>query len=535
MPNIDELIREHVTLEVECIDRLYLNGYVPKLQTGGQLVTFLMEHLKQPIPSPALLGQLTGRFVASVKKYVEEKQIPLIKFAHGERKDDIANDLRRKSEVEDGVVFVGVAQEKALAFSAKKKEKKGYVGFDYSRGKSVYVNQYYFYLNDAEFGPAFIKVCSYAPWGIKVCLNGHEWAKRQLEKRGIGYEALDNGFLTCEKPSVLQAICDSLGPKQIERFFRKWVNRLPLPLGPTNRKAGYDWQLSIWQMEVSLTQVFDRPVHGREFFEEVIRDNLDLGRPDRVQLIFERHITKKTPGRFHTRVIQNGVHPSLHIAYKKFDLKQYFKEGRALRTEGTFKNPQDFGVNKGLTNLSYLQEIGRSINRRLLDVQRVSHNCGLSGESIDRVVRPTLTEDGQRAPGLRFGDPRVMALFLALSLFLHVVNGFRNRDLRCAVADLLGIDLTNYSTGKMTYDLRRLKLKGIIFRAEKSNRYFLTPYGWKVARLFSRLEAHVFRPALTAFGNHEAALPPKLYDALKKVDEQLDMLIYHAQIHNKAA
>ena len=288
MPSIDELIREHVTLEVECIDRLYLNGYVPKLQTGGQLVTFLMEHLKQPIPSPALLGQLTGRFVASIKKYVEEKQIPLIKFAHGERKDDIANDLRRKSEVEDGVVFVGVAQEKALAFSAKKKEKKGYVGFDYSRGKSVYVNQYYFYLNDAEFGPAFIKVCSYAPWGIKICLNGHEWAKRQLEKRGIGYEALDNGFLTCEKPSELQAICDSLGPKQIERFFRKWVNRLPMPLGPTNRKAGYDWQLSIWQMEVSLTQVFDRPVHGREFFEEVIRDNLDLGRPDRVQLIFDR-------------------------------------------------------------------------------------------------------------------------------------------------------------------------------------------------------------------------------------------------------
>ena len=170
-----------------------------------------------------------------------------------------------------------------------------------------------------------------------------------------------------------------------------------------------------------------------------------------------------------------------------------------------------------------------------MDVQRVSHNCGLSGESIDRVVRPTLTEDGQRAPGLRFGDPRVMALFLALSLFLHVVNGFRNRDLRYAVADLLGIDLTNYSTGKMTYDLRRLKLKGIIFRAEKSNRYFLTPYGWKVARLFSRLEAHVFRPALTAFGNHEAALPPKLCEALRKVDDQLDILIYQSQIYYKAA
>src|SRR4029077_16195808 len=92
---------------------------------------------------------------------------------------------------------------------------------------------------------------------------------------------------------------------------------------------------SIWQMEVSLTQIFDRPVRGREFFEEIIRDNLDLGRPDRVQLVFDRVVTKKTPGMFRTRVIQDGVPPSLHIEYKNFDLKQYFQEGRGCRTEGT--------------------------------------------------------------------------------------------------------------------------------------------------------------------------------------------------------
>ena len=141
-------------------------------------------------------------------------------------------------------------------------------------------------------------------------------------------------------------------------------------------------------MEVSLTQIFDRPLRGREFFEEIIRDNLDLGRPDRIQLVFERAVTKKTPGEFRTRVIQDGVHPSLHIEYKNFDLKQYFKEGRGCRTEGTFRNPKDFGVNKGLSNLPYLQQIGRQINRRLLEVERVSHNSGLSGDSIQRVVQP---------------------------------------------------------------------------------------------------------------------------------------------------
>src|ERR1039457_3042294 len=196
---------------------------------------------------------------------------------------------------------------------------------------------------------------------------------------------------------------------------------------------------SIWQMEVSLTQIFDRPLRGREFFEEIIRDNLDLGRPDRVQLIFDRVVTKKTPGEFRTRVIQEGVHPSLHINYKNFDLKQYFKEGRRCRTEKTFRNPNNFGVNKGLSNLPYLQKIGRQINRRLLEVERVSHNSGLSGDSIQRVVQPAVTEDGKKAPGLKFGQPRVMALLLALTMFHHLIDGFRNRDLRQQVADLLGV------------------------------------------------------------------------------------------------
>jgi len=187
-----------------------------------------------------------------------------------------------------------------------------------------------------------------------------------------------------------------------------------------------------------------------------------------VQLVFDRVVTKKTPGEFRTRVIQEGVHPSLHINYKNFDLKQYFKEGRGCRTEGTFRNPNDFGVNKGLKNLPYLEKIGREINRRLLEVERVSHNSGLSGDSIQRVVQPTVTDNGENAPALKFGQPRVMALFLALTLFHHLIDGFHNRDLRNLVVDLLGVTSEHYTAAQMTYDLRRLRLKGVIYRPPKN-------------------------------------------------------------------
>ena len=135
-------------------------------------------------------------------------------------------------------------------------------GSRFTRDKTVCVNHYYFYIDDADFGPMFIRVCSYAQWGIKLCLNGHEWANRQLAKKGVVYEALDNGFLSCADPKKLQEICDSLGPEDIDGLFQKWLKRIPLPLRPEDRAAGYDWSLSIRQMEVSLTQIFDRPYAG---------------------------------------------------------------------------------------------------------------------------------------------------------------------------------------------------------------------------------------------------------------------------------
>jgi hypothetical protein len=524
MATIPELLDGHVTLEVECLDRLYLNGYIGKLATGPGLVFFMRDQLGKPIPSPVVLGQISEKFREAVKALAEQEGTPVYQFRHKERKDDIANRFRSRRNMRDAIVFIGVAQEKAQAFNGKKVNGR----FEFDRDKTVYVNHYYFYIDDEDFGPLFLKICSYAPWSMKLCLNGHEWAKRQLDRRHITYEALDNGFLSCAEPAKLQKICDALGPEEIERVFRKWLRRIPLPLRPEDRQAGYDWDLSIWQMEVSLTQIFDRPLRGREFFEEIIRDNLDLGRPDRVQLVFDRMVTKKTPGEFRTRVIQDGVHPSLHINYKNFDLKQYFKEGRGCRTEGTFRNPHDFGINKGLVNLPYLQKIGRQINRRLLEVERVSHNSGLSGDSIQRVVQPTVTEDGQKSPGLKFGQPRVMALFLALTLFQHLIDGFRNHDLRQHMVDLLGVSVAEYTPNQMTYDLRRLRLKGLIYRPPKTNRYFVTPYGWKVARLFSRLDARVFRPAMAMFTSNDAVLPFPLRRALDRTDAQLDLLIYQA-------
>ena len=528
MLTIPELLKEHVSLDVECVDRVYLNGYIPTLQFSGGLVYFLEHHRGQPIASPALLGEITRTFAAQVEAWAKREGIPVIHFEKGQRKDEVAARYRQKFTKSEGIVFIGVAQEKMTSWKARKEAHEKVVRFQFSM-QSVFVRSYYFYLQDREFGPAFIKIGAYAPYPVKVYLNGHEWAKQQMRRARLTFEALDNGFLTCGRPERLQTVCNELGPEPVQAFFDKWVARLPWPLTAADRKAGYRHRLSIWQMEVSRTQVFSQPVRGREFFEQVIRENLDLGRPDRVQLIFGRQVRRDTPSQFRTQVLQSGVQPTLHVTYKHSGVKQYFKENRALRTETTINNPHDFGVDKGLRNWVYLRQLGTAINRRLLETERLSQDCLLSSESFARVSEPTTTGTGQRAPGLRFGQPRIMALFAALSRFAPSLNGFRHADVREIIPALLGITPEAYTAAQRSYDLRRLRLKGLIARMARTHTYLLTTYGRKVVYWMTKLQQRIFDVASAALET-TVALPSQLAHAFRQLDVELDKLVLQAQL-----
>ncbi|MGH9157083.1 MAG: hypothetical protein ACRD1K_14865, partial [Acidimicrobiales bacterium] len=356
------------------------------------------------------------------------------------------------------------------------------------------VNQFYIYAVDADFGPFFLKFSSYFPYTGRLCVNGHEWAKRQLAREGIAYEPLDNGFRSCADPARLQALCDGLGPSHIEALLRKWLARLPNPYSAADRAAGYRYELSVLQAEVSLTQVFDRPQTGRIFFEEVIRENLDLGRPDEVGLIFDRKVIRTTPGRFRTRVITAGVVPHLYVDYKSSRIKQYHKEGRALRTETVINDARDFRIGKRLVNLPALREVGAQANRRLLDVQRISHDPGLGETAFVRLTQPHEV-DGQRVSALRFADQRTQALLSALVVFRLGPAGFRAADLRRHLAPLLGIEPNDLRQGRLSYELRRLRLHGLIERIPRSHRYRVTELGFRTALFFTRAYARLLRPA----------------------------------------
>ena len=517
MLTVKEVLTNKITLDVECIDRVYLNGYVKHLQMAGGLITFIREQMGFPIPSPMVLPPFTQAFRKAVEQYAQNQGLEIVDFAKAkdEDKDDLARAQLAKFAKKQGVVLIGKAQEKALGYKGQRKDHGTKVWFEYSRQR-LFVTYYYFYILDEDFGLLFIKVCTYFPFDIKVCFNGHEWAKQQLRKEGLVFEALRNGFVSCANPERLQTICHQLDAEKVQALFDRWVEQLPWPLSPEQRAAGYTHQLSIWQLEVSRTQVFKDPEQGWALVEALIRDNLDLGRPDRVSLIFERKVTKATPSEFHTRVLREGIQPIIRIHYKHSALKQYLKEGRALRTEMVFNNTLDFGILRGLKHFAELVKLGHHFNDRLLEQEQMSQDCFLSLQEMRKLGQSAVLEDGQRASALRFADPRSMAVLEVLACHAYIPKEISHHSLRGAVAQRLEGVLATYSNAQMTYDLRRLRLKGLIERIDHSHRYLLTDLGIKVVTFFTKLYHRLFAPGLAAL-LPDQAFPSDLAKALNQV------------------
>jgi hypothetical protein len=500
---VADVLSDHVAFEVECIDRMYLNVYVPQLQYATGLVSYIHRRLGMPVASTAALAPVSEAFTRSVRSFAAGCGIPWVDFAKGQRKDDVAREYLAGFTGTEGVLFIGRAQEKVPLFRTRKRRRADGSSYPWIAAETGVVNQYYCYCVDEDFGPFFLKFCSYFPFNAKLCINGNEWAKRQAARAGIGFTPLDNGFAAVDDPAALQAVCDALGPAQIDALLRKWLARLPHPFTRADRAAGYRYDISILQAEFSLTQMLDKPVSGRIFFEQVIRDNLDLGRPDRISLIFGRSIYRgrknHTPGTFATRVVTDGVTPSLHVLYKHTQIKQYHKLGKALRTETTINQAMDFGLGKRLTNLPALRQIGYTANRRLLAVQRLSHDP-IAGDSVLRsACDPVIHDNGTRVAGLRLTDPRAQALLHILLIFRLHPGGFLNKDLRALLGEYLGRPPHgpgSITPGQATYDLRRLREHGLIERIPHTHRYQVTPAGLSHAMFLTRVHDRILRAGL---------------------------------------
>ncbi len=532
-----DMVAGHVTLDISCIDRLYLNGYVPKLQTPGGVIYFFHDHRGKPIVSPALFEPIGEKFRKDMNGWAQANGVPVIRFRAGDRKADVmAPHLdAAAASGRSQVAAIGCAQEFQLVWTARKRDTDPGKPPQFSFTKEQRrVSVFYVYIWDTAMGSGFIKICTYFPYPLKAWVNGHEWAKRQALAAGIGFTELSNGFASCEDPAALQEVCDRLGPGHVQVWFERWMARLPLPLTTADRDGGFWWELSMRQVETSRTLVFDQDVHARAFFEALLCENMDLGRPENVELLFRRgqrlgRASADPPGGgFKTKIDQHCDLVTMNVFYKSSRLKQYLKDGIALRIETVINSPKDLRCNRQLHNLPELQDKARAINDRLLETETAGQDTALVSPVIERITRPTVTGDGRKAPALRFGDLRVQALAGATAAMLLTVPGITNKTLRGLMTGLLN---RPYSMNQASYDLSRLARNGLIARVPDRNRYTLTPDGLLFACFYTRVYDHVLRPLMAP---DRPNAPPELAAALDTLDQLTARRIAEARVPTAA-
>jgi len=535
MGTVASLLAEHVSFRCTSVDRIGIRGYIPGLMYEGGMVKFLVERGNN-IPSPAALNRNHDRLIRQLDALVSAAGVPVMRFQAGQSKEDLARPYQDAAAGSGrfGLVLVGKAQERTSSW-------RGFVDDSHAahrpnhphiawRRQSAMPDHWYFYFADDQWGPTSLRLCSYAPYPLWVNANGHEWAKRQLAQAGVGFQALDNGLRAVEDPVQAHRICARLGAGHVRDLLRRMMTVMPDPLTLADRRAGFDWAFSVAQLEISDTAVFDQPRRARAWFETAIGCHLDLGRPEQVSLVVDRKVINrgrsKTPGRFATQVITRDVAPQLQIHYKSSKAKAYLKEGRALRVETTVNNAKDFDVHKTLNtdNWRALRRLGAATNARFLAALGEGQPGLPDPATLESVVLPSI-HDGQRAPALRFGDPRTMSLLASIASFAHVIGGLTNKGLRAHMAHLWH---PGYSPAQATYDLRRLRLKGFIERVEHTNTYRVTQHGLRIAAFFTQLASRVVIPTLTdlaALAQPRPPAPRPLITAWKTYDRELHKLL----------
>ena len=528
-----DVVAGHVSLDISCLDRLYLTGFVAGLQTPGGVVYFLHDHRGKPIASPALFEPIGEKFRREIRDWAQASGIPVIRFRAGERKADVMSPYLQAAAAagRSAVVAIGCAQEFQYVWTARRRDTDPGMcpQFSFTREQRR-VSVFYVYIFDAKMGPGFIKICTYFPYPIKVWVNGHEWAKRQALAAGLGFTELSNGFASCQDPALLQRICDSFGPGTVQAWFDRWMARLPLPLTAADRDAGYWWDLSMRQIETSRTLVFDDDVHARAFFEALLCDNMDLGRPANVELLFRRGQRSGRPtippahGGFKTKIDRYCDLVTVNVFYKNSRLKQYLKDSVALRIETVVNDPKDLRCNRLLPNLPELQAKARAINTRLLETETVGQGTALVSPVIERITRPTVTDDGKKAPALRFGDLRVQALAGAIAGMLTAATGITNKTLRGSMTGLLN---RPYSMNQASYDLARLARNKLITRVPGRNSCTLTRDGLLFAHFYTKVYDHVLRPLMAP---DRPNAPPELTAALATLDHLVTRHITQARL-----
>jgi hypothetical protein len=520
--------QQAIRFDYSCFDRILLNGVIQVLQNPAAVAGFLKEKRQAPQLTPAYFRTISTDYHHFVEGLAARRQVEIV---------SPPKDVRREAWVEP--FYQNLQGQNGIAVILKSRE-NARVAVSFPRqGNHIelcnrFVWQYYFYLQDQDFGRMFLRICPSFPFSARVCLNGHEWLACRLRDVGIAFQQCGNAFRTCADPARLQELADHFSAADIEACAHRWLAQLvPFFTDQERRRQGFGYRLFVSQVEYGTNLVFERRAALDRLHERLLDLNRSIGHPDKIALIFGRRITRRTDAGLKTQILDHDLgQPVIRSEYKSSSIKQYVRDHLILRTETTSYHTPDLGVNKGVEHLPELRQTMAASNERYLEVQQDVLETFVDRGQLDQLRQASVSPSGRRTPGLKLDDPRLLAVLQALVCFALLAGRgrFRTTDLHQAAATALGKTTASYTLGQLRYDLAKLRVKGLVERIAGTQTYRLPSAGYRIAVLYLKLFHRIYAPLTAGILDPvpwDDRLPPERRASLDRLYVAVDRALNH--------
>jgi hypothetical protein len=504
MDSVIALCKEQLVGWYDGIDRLRAGGVLRTLQRAGSVVNFMKATYPDEARPLQRFPELTQRLKAGVEALVA-RGVPYLeaKRASAPAVQAWLAPLYAAGPRAGTVVAIVRTTEGVSSFSCRPRKSRRAKGDPKTGRRPVQTAEhhltrarhniavYYFYVFDAHWGRASLRLSSYLPFEVSLQLNGHDYLERQWHRQRRQITMAANAVAHVADWAALRAVADANLEPAVRRFGAYWLARLPhgLTRPQLDTLGGYYWYLQT--VEVSRNFVFRSADQCRPLFDTLLRHNQLLGSPDTIRYLFGM---TRGPRRPTSSQVTLGLPLGCFKAFYGSNwLKCYDKRGFILRFELVVNLATDFVANKSLSNLPYLTRLGQNVCRRLERACLTAVSCPVRARAFKSLVEPGTDATGRRYPAIRPERPAQQALLATLLSLAHCASGFSNQELRAKHQAQHGVPL---KPSQVSYRLRTLRAHGLVEPVGGRRRYQFTRTGRPMAAFLVKLYQQLLAPVI---------------------------------------
>jgi len=518
-----------------CFDRIVINGHLLGLIRENQVVYFFRDVCGHAKITKEIVRQRSQDYQSWVEHFALNHKVPLVWAEKKVRKEELvaSRQHRRLQEATFGVYFIIKSREQGWTFRIlQPKFPTANPNYQILRKQRSLYTHYYFYLVDPVAGPMVLRVGSFLPFSVTAYLNGHNFIERELTRQGVKFVKDDNRFVSVEDAAKLQGAADGLNGQILQERIDYWTLIVAPKFSAKERQAcgGLHRLYVMEQIEYCRNFIFKRSWPIRSIFQRSCELGLYLLTADRIVALFGKRVTRRIRGKLQNVMerVDQGMHVFRTYCRNSF-LKQYEKAATFLRLELVSNNVRDFGLKKSLVHWEAMRQRFQQITDRFAGVQAEHLNVHGQFDVLSRLARP-LVQGKTKVSGIKLEQKRVLRL---LEVLLQGASGHLKRwttaQLRQSILDQCGLKEKDYTLNQIRYDLRKVRLHGLIERIPRTHAYRFTQKGQKVAILLIQLRRRIYGPI--AFGTlrhrpNPQHIPNSAFEqAYHKIDQAIDEAI----------